>query len=653
MFRNWSINLSLNALLFLMAALIVLCTIVSTRVIAEKKDDGVIINLAGRQRMLVQNYAGKTFAVIAAHESTTMKAMSSSDATGEEAAEPDVSEDVDLGSLLGGGDDSSNADQEPGAAATQKLASLRKVFETTQEALINGGDAFTDLKMKDTITITGNEISETLENMKSAQKDWAAFVAEADALVASAKSGTALAQEDLDNLMATSDALLIKLNGIVVEVETHLASLNAQLQTTQFAALVIGVVFALMGFVLVRRKVIGPLAQATQLANEVAAGQLNHDVSGVNNDEVGRLIQSMDEMAGKLGEVIRGVMDKSTNLKETSDELMESAGNSLVELVETASSSEHLAKATGSLKDSSSSMAQSIHGIEKDAGDIAGFAGDVTNSLQQAGGAVEQLSTNANSIASSVEEVAATLAEIAQNTERTTQVTTTASKMANESAERVNELGSSAEEVSKVIHLIKSVADQTNLLALNATIEAASAGEAGKGFAVVASEVKELARKTARATKDIQDQVDSMMSNTLDAVSSIRDIVNLINELDQDFRLIASAVENQNHAINDLSHRLSDNADATVETNHNVHHAVESVNRLKERLNDLGNRVHAISEAVASNNQTIGDISTKQVDIDSTIKNNVASFEGTDAAGQQIGSLSDQLYSELGWFKFT
>jgi methyl-accepting chemotaxis protein len=69
-------------------------------------------------------------------------------------------------------------------------------------------------------------------------------------------------------------------------------------------------------------------------------------------------------------------------------------------------------------------------------------------------------------------------------------------------ADDVSKLGESSAEIGQVIKVITSIAQQTNLLALNATIEAAPAGEAGKGFAVVANEVKELAKKTAKATEE-------------------------------------------------------------------------------------------------------------------------------------------------------
>ena len=76
-----------------------------------------------------------------------------------------------------------------------------------------------------------------------------------------------------------------------------------------------------------------------------------------------------------------------------------------------------------------------------------------------------------------------------------------------------------AQSISKVTEVITEISEQTNLLALNATIEAARAGEAGKGFAVVANEIKELAKQTAEATKEIKTKIEGIQTSTSDIVS--------------------------------------------------------------------------------------------------------------------------------------
>jgi methyl-accepting chemotaxis protein len=86
----------------------------------------------------------------------------------------------------------------------------------------------------------------------------------------------------------------------------------------------------------------------------------------------------------------------------------------------------------------------------------------------------------------------------------------------------VQSLANQAEQIGKVINVIREIAEQTNLLALNAAIEAARAGEQGRGFAVVADEVRGLAQKTAGSVEEIRQIVESLQKESRTAAASMR-----------------------------------------------------------------------------------------------------------------------------------
>ncbi|MCT7974924.1 methyl-accepting chemotaxis protein [Laspinema olomoucense] len=83
-----------------------------------------------------------------------------------------------------------------------------------------------------------------------------------------------------------------------------------------------------------------------------------------------------------------------------------------------------------------------------------------------------------------------------------------------ETTRKVKRLAESTQEISKIVALIATIAGRTNLLALNASIEAARAGEAGRGFAIVADEVRQLADRSAKALKEIEQIVMQIQSET-------------------------------------------------------------------------------------------------------------------------------------------
>jgi twitching motility protein PilJ len=83
-----------------------------------------------------------------------------------------------------------------------------------------------------------------------------------------------------------------------------------------------------------------------------------------------------------------------------------------------------------------------------------------------------------------------------------------------ETTRKVKRLAESSQEISKIVALISQIASRTNLLALNASIEAARAGEAGRGFAIVADEVRQLADRSAKSLKEIEQIVRQIQSET-------------------------------------------------------------------------------------------------------------------------------------------
>lgn len=189
--------------------------------------------------------------------------------------------------------------------------------------------------------------------------------------------------------------------------------------------------------------------------------------------------------------------------------------------------------------------------------------------------ASEEVSANVSSVAAAAEEMSASVDEVSRNTNQASEVGSRAVEVAKETSLTINELGSSSQEIGKVIKTITSIAEQTNLLALNATIEAARAGEAGKGFAVVANEVKELAKQTAEATEDISKKVIKIQEETGNSVEKVNSISDIINQINENQRIVTSAVTDQICAIGEIARNASEAAAGSSEIASNITHVSE------------------------------------------------------------------------------
>jgi methyl-accepting chemotaxis protein len=230
------------------------------------------------------------------------------------------------------------------------------------------------------------------------------------------------------------------------------------------------------------------------------------------------------------------------------------------------------------------SFRESMLQISQSASTVAASAEELTAVSQQMAGNAEETSVQVNVVARATDEVSGRVMIVAQSTEEMQTAIQEISKAANGSAavahdavsaaesakETIQRLGESSVEIGKVIKVITSIAQQTNFLALNATIEAARAGEAGKGFAVVANEVKELAKRTSRATEEIGRKIETIQADTRSAVQAMVQIGEIINEVNDNSNNIAAAVEEQTVTTNEIARNVADAATGAGDISRNI-----------------------------------------------------------------------------------
>ncbi|MGA8493821.1 MAG: methyl-accepting chemotaxis protein [Terriglobales bacterium] len=236
----------------------------------------------------------------------------------------------------------------------------------------------------------------------------------------------------------------------------------------------------------------------------------------------------------------------------------------------------------GSIGASAMSLASASEELTTVSQQMSANAEETSAQTKVVSGATVQVNQNLQTVATGAEEMGASIKEIAKNATQAAQVATSAVKAAETANATVSKLGDSSAEIGQVIKVITSIAQQTNLLALNATIEAARAGEAGKGFAVVANEVKELAKKTAKATEDISRKIETIQVDAKAAVDSIGTISEVINQINGISNTIATAVEEQNATTNEMARNVSEAAHGSGEITSNiagVAEAAESTSR--------------------------------------------------------------------------
>ena len=164
------------------------------------------------------------------------------------------------------------------------------------------------------------------------------------------------------------------------------------------------------------------------------------------------------------------------------------------------------------------------------------------------------------------------------------------------SVSTIRALNQRADEVGDVVGLIGSIAAQTNLLALNAAIEAARAGDQGRGFAVVADEVRNLAGRTTAATEEIRKIIESIQSNARDAVVTMENSVQGVEEGLQ----MAEAAASDNSGINDMVARMLGALEQIADSSDSQFTSAQGVAKFTAELKDAAIAVKSSTHSVSN-----------------------------------------------------
>lgn len=346
-------------------------------------------------------------------------------------------------------------------------------------------------------------------------------------------------------------------------------------RTLIFVVIAISLIAAFMVSVSMTRSIVQPMAQAVQLSVTIAGGDLTQRFNTEGQDETSQLMQALAKMQQTLRDTLSHIANSADQLASASEEL-----NSVTE-----DASRGIAQQNDEIQQAATAITEMSSAVD-----------EVANTALQTSEASTDSARSAELGKQQVEQTVAAIIDMNQDVAQSSQV--------------VQTLALQAQDIGKVLDVIRAIAEQTNLLALNAAIEAARAGDAGRGFAVVADEVRALAHRTQMSTREIEEMINKIQQGTGSAVQSMQHsgqkaeqaltvareagqalntIYSQISRMSDSNLVIASAAEEQAKVAREIDRNIINISDLASQSAAGAHQTSASAHQLSQLAVDLNN----------------------------------------------------------------
>lgn len=390
----------------------------------------------------------------------------------------------------------------------------------------------------------------------------------------------------------------------IISIQKDIKIVNQTKEKFLFIAMIISITLLIIVPILATvfsRSISNPIKYIAATMVELSKGNLNIPFNRINRtDEIGQLAESMETMQNNLKQTIELVAKSSENVAIQSTELTKSANNVQLGSQQVTSAIQEVAANTEIQANSASALSETMVNFND---------------------SILKADEDGDKVASESEKVMVLTENgyiLMQDSVKQMQII---DKFVSSAVQKVSGLDQHAQDISKLIAVIKDISAQTNLLSLNASIEAARVGEHGKGFAVVADEVRKLSDQVANSVGDITEIVENIQFESNSAVQSLKSGYTEVNKGTEKIILTGNTFTSINESITAVARRvrrISTNLGQIVSHSSSMRHATEEIASVSE---EAASSIDEVLASSASINEAMEDVSKNADDLTSVADN--------------------------------
>lgn len=522
---------------------------------------------------------------------------------------------------------------------------------------------------KDTLKID----SIVTDAIKDSDVIYALVYDEKDKLLNTLQAGLDLQDEELKGIVGSnpndiSEGVIKRLTGheqiihivtpIMLEDGTKIGTLNMGISKKNInlsiiktiwgivtVAILVIITQAITIFLLFRFLILKPFNEISRMTDAVAGYNLTVEITGYKDDEIGRIMSSLNRLTTNLAEIIKGVKTvvvSSSNITKdvisSSMRVLRGAQRQQVAVDEASLSIEamdgsvtQISKGAETLfeatEQASSAIEKLVASIKQVAGTTQQFsalATETASSVEEFVASIKEISESLEAVSTSTEEAASAVMEINTSVKEVEKAAVESAKLAGDVMEEITveggknayeaikgietiksaitalsevitRLGKRSQDIGDIVNVIDDITDQTNLLALNAAILSAQVGEHGKGFEVVADEIKALAERTGESTKEIASLIEVVQVETKQSVEMVN---RGLKSVEAGLGLVTT--------VHETLKSIGNSSRASVEKVRYIQNATEeqvrAITQITETISNINRQVEHISRATKEQN---------------------------------------------------